>query len=90
MGKSSILTVGVLLLSFIVSFSQAEYVKYKDPKVPVHRRIKDLLSRMTLEEKIGQMTQIERLNATNDVMKKHFIGKSLSIFTNLELFYCIV
>nr|GMD61642.1 lysosomal beta glucosidase-like [Ipomoea batatas] len=31
--------------------------KYKDPK---GERIKDLMKRMTLEEKIGQMTQIER------------------------------
>lgn len=78
MGKYSIPIVGVLLLCFLVSFSQAEYVKYKDPKVPLNRRIKDLLSRMTLEEKIGQMTQIERVNATHDVMKKHFIGSVLS------------
>ncbi|KAL5708960.1 beta-glucosidase [Ranunculus cassubicifolius] len=34
--------------------------------------------RMTLEEKIGQMTQIERMNATADVMKNYFIGSVLS------------
>jgi beta-glucosidase len=28
---------------------------YKDPKYPVEQRISDLLSRMTLEEKVGQM-----------------------------------
>ncbi len=28
---------------------------YKDPKFPVEQRISDLLSRMTLEEKVGQM-----------------------------------
>lgn len=33
---------------------------------------------MTLEEKIGQMVQIERLNATADVMKNYFIGSILS------------
>jgi beta-glucosidase len=33
---------------------------YLDAKAPVGRRVKDLLSRMTLEEKIGQMTQAER------------------------------
>lgn len=30
---------------------------YKDPKAPVEKRVKDLLSRMTLEEKIWQITQ---------------------------------
>lgn len=51
---------------------------YKDPKQPVEVRVKDLLSRMTLAEKIGQMTQIERVNATFDAMKNYFIGSVLS------------
>ena len=33
---------------------------YRDSAQPVAKRVKDLLSRMTLEEKIGQMTQAER------------------------------
>ena len=33
---------------------------YLDSAQPVAKRVKDLLSRMTLEEKIGQMTQAER------------------------------
>lgn len=40
--------------------ADAEYLKYKDPKQPLGARIRDLMSRMTLEEKIGQMVQIER------------------------------
>lgn len=56
----------------------AEYMKYKDPKQPVNTRIKDLIRRMTLAEKIGQMTQIERSVASADVMKKYFIGSILS------------
>ena len=31
---------------------------YMDPSLPVEKRVKDLLRRMTLEEKVGQMTQI--------------------------------
>ncbi len=31
---------------------------YKDPAAPIGRRIDDLLSRMTLEEKVGQMNQL--------------------------------
>ncbi|KAI3824450.1 hypothetical protein L1987_05910 [Smallanthus sonchifolius] len=56
----------------------AEDVKYKDPKQPVAARVKDLLGRMTLEEKIGQMVQIDRMSATPDVMKHYFIGSLLS------------
>ncbi|KAK6126588.1 hypothetical protein DH2020_039663 [Rehmannia glutinosa] len=55
-----------------------EYIIYKDPKQPIHSRIKDLMSRMTLEEKIGQMTQIERKVATHKVLKKYSIGSILS------------
>ncbi|GMP98405.1 hypothetical protein CsSME_00046309 [Camellia sinensis var. sinensis] len=33
------------------------------------------MSRMTLEEKIGQMSQIERSIASTKVMKKYFVGK---------------
>jgi hypothetical protein len=52
----------------------AEYAKYRDPKQPLSRRISDLLGRMTLAEKIGQMSQIEQANATADIIKKYFIG----------------
>ncbi|WOL03113.1 hypothetical protein Cni_G11833 [Canna indica] len=56
----------------------AEYFKYKDPNQPLNTRINDLLSRMTLAEKIGQMTQIERQNATAEVIENYFIGSVLS------------
>lgn len=51
-----------------------ECPKYKDSKQPLNKRIDDLLRRMTLAEKIGQMSQIERENATFDVMRNYFIG----------------
>lgn len=53
-------------------------MKYKDPKQPVAVRIKDLMSRMTLEEKIGQMVQIDRLTASPDIMQTYCIGSVLS------------
>ena len=52
--------------------------KYRDPKQPVENRIKDLLGKMTLEEKVGQMTQLERQNLTADIVKNYFIGSILS------------
>jgi beta-glucosidase len=39
---------------------------YKNSKLPVHDRVADLLSRMTLAEKIGQMTQAERIDVDAD------------------------
>ncbi|OMO77085.1 hypothetical protein COLO4_25348 [Corchorus olitorius] len=78
MASFSIPKLGFLLLCCLAAVTEATYVKYKDPKQPVGARIKDLMSRMTLAEKIGQMTQIERSVATPDVMKKYFIGSVLS------------
>jgi beta-glucosidase len=39
---------------------------YKDPSQPVNKRVADLLSRMTIEEKVGQMTQTERARVDNE------------------------
>lgn len=55
--------------------TEAKYIKYKDPKLPLGARLKDLMARMTLEEKVGQMVQIERQSASADIMEKYFIGK---------------
>ncbi|XP_042043493.1 beta-glucosidase BoGH3B-like [Salvia splendens] len=68
----------LVFLCLWAAVSEAEYLKYKDPKQPLNTRIKDLMQRMTLEEKIGQMTQIERKVASPDVMKQYFIGSVLS------------
>jgi len=65
------------LVNFLLIWQVAvaeTYMKYKDPNQPVEVRVDDLLSRMTLEEKIGQMTQIDRSVASFDVMKKYYIG----------------
>lgn len=78
MGRLSRPILGFLLLCCLIVAGEAEYLKYKDPKMPIGARIKDLMKRMTLEEKIGQMVQIERTVATPDVMKQYFIGSVLS------------
>jgi beta-glucosidase len=49
------------------SVAQAQDVlPYEDPSQPVPVRVADLLSRMTLEEKVGQMTQAERGAVADD------------------------
>jgi beta-glucosidase len=39
---------------------------YENPNLPTSERVADLLSRMTLEEKVGQMTQTERYQVYDD------------------------
>ncbi len=51
---------------------------YKDPTQPIPARVADLLGRMTLDEKVGQMTQAER-NAVSAADITNFrIGSLLS------------
>ncbi|XP_062095845.1 uncharacterized protein LOC133801615 isoform X2 [Humulus lupulus] len=68
----------VNLIWWMAKTTEAKYHKYKDPKQPTNVRVKDLVDQMTLEEKIGQMVQIERLVATPEVVNKYFIGSLLS------------
>lgn len=73
----------LLILALSASFAESKYLKYKDSKQPLGARIKDLMKRMTLAEKIGQMTQIERAVASADVVKQYYIG----IYSLFELFF---
>ncbi|KAK1311278.1 Beta-xylosidase/alpha-L-arabinofuranosidase 2 [Acorus calamus] len=68
----------LLLLCCWAPIGESKYLKYKDPNQPLSVRIHDLMHRMTLEEKIGQMIQIDLTVATPEVMKKYFIGSLLS------------
>jgi len=43
-----------------------EAAVYENPHAPTRVRVKDLLRRMTLQEKIGQMTQAERAAVSDD------------------------
>ncbi|VFQ71399.1 unnamed protein product [Cuscuta campestris] len=67
-----------VVLCLVGEAGAGDAAKYKDPKQPVEDRIRDLMERMSLAEKIGQMTQIERNVATPDVMNQSFIGSVLS------------
>jgi len=78
MSRISIPIVGFLLLCCLATMIQAEgeYIKYKDPKKQTNVRIEDLMSRMALAEKIGQMTHIEGFVATADVSRDYSIGSA--------------
>jgi beta-glucosidase len=51
---------------------------YKDPSLPIATRVADLLSRMTLDEKIGQMTQGEQNTTSTGQTTSLFLGSVLS------------
>jgi beta-glucosidase len=48
-------TPGLLLAAALVAASGGEMLPYQNPKQPIEARIDDLLSRMTLKEKVGQL-----------------------------------
>ncbi len=56
--------------------SQAE--DYRDGSLPVERRVELLLSEMTLAEKIGQMTLVEKNSITPEAVTEFAIGAVLS------------
>ncbi|MET1059462.1 MAG: glycoside hydrolase family 3 protein [Nocardioides sp.] len=53
---------------------------YRNASLPTARRVADLLGRMTLEEKVGQMTQAERLDVDADptLITQYELGSVLS------------
>ena len=51
---------------------------YTDPNLPIKDRVADLLTQMTLAEKIGQMTQVEKNSITPAEVANKFIGSVLS------------
>lgn len=51
---------------------------YKNPKLPTEERIADLLGRMTLEEKVGQMMQLDaRSGDLDDLIVNKHVGSIL-------------
>jgi beta-glucosidase len=61
MSKPRVAAVVTLAALFLAApAAAAQKAPYENPRLPVKQRVNDLLSRMTLEEKVGQMTQAER------------------------------
>src|SRR5262245_22562954 len=60
--------------------AQAGSMPYENARLPVKARVDDLLSRLTLAEKIGQMTQAERASVDSDtsLISKDNLGSVLS------------
>lgn len=55
-----------------------ESLPYKNPDLPVRERIADLLGRMTLEEKVGQMMQLDaRMGNLDELIVDRHVGSIL-------------
>jgi beta-glucosidase len=79
----SLVRLGVAAAVAALAFGHAVHAigqepAYKDPKVPVDARVKDLMGRMTLEEKIGQMVQADSTWLAIPDVSKYFLGSVLS------------
>src|SRR4051812_14058155 len=73
-----LLTIGAAACTSTTSPPAAKNKPYQDPKRPVAERVADLLGRMDLADKIGQMTQAERQNAGPDDLADSRLGSILS------------
>lgn len=68
----------LLCCSVINVFSQT--FPYKDPSKPIEERVADLLARMTIEEKLGQMMQVDLsvVRSHPELLIQYNIGSVLS------------
>ncbi len=58
--------------------AQAFHPPYPDPSLPVPVRVSQMMAQMTLDEKIGQMTQAERGSVSNADITNFSLGSLLS------------
>src|SRR5213593_4590744 len=80
-GRSWVRVVAVAVLAagtLTAGRAAAAVPPYKDPGQPVPVRVADLLGRMSLDEKIGQMTQAERQAVNGGDITTNRLGSLLS------------
>lgn len=58
--------------------SSAQLAPYQDASLPVADRVEDLLARMDLADKVGQMTQADRADLTTETVTTLRLGSVLS------------
>ncbi len=69
--KNILFFIGVIIFSNLSIYAQNKNLVYKDPKASIEDRMEDLLSRMTLEEKIAQLGE-----ASCDSLKEDNLAKT--------------
>ena len=50
---------------------------YRDPSLPIDQRVEDLLGRMTLPEKVGQMLQLDSRTDLKEIVSEKLAGSIL-------------
>jgi beta-glucosidase len=69
----------IIVLALVLILESCNTNVYLDPKAPVAQRVDNLIKKMTLDEKIGQMMQSERGNKKIDSLLQYsFLGSVLS------------
>ncbi len=67
--------------------SEADTAAYLNPKLPVEERANDLLSRMTLGEKIGQMCQYSGFTSdSKKLAREGLVGSFLNVVSPKEIY----
>jgi beta-glucosidase len=64
--RRALAVAGAALALATVAVASAQAAVYENPHAPTRVRVNDLLRRMTLQEKVGQMTQAERDSVYDD------------------------
>ncbi|MDE7396122.1 MAG: glycosyl hydrolase, partial [Muribaculum sp.] len=83
--KKSTIIIALISCSFL-TVNAAKTPLYKNPSATVEQRVDDLLHRMTLEEKIGQMNQtvscerVEDIAPYADMVRKGHIGSFMNVY----------
>jgi beta-glucosidase len=87
MKNKSIFAVLILGMLIATAFSgcigekEVSLKPYQNPALPIEKRVKDLLKRMTLEEKIGQMCQYSGFSEEYKVLvKEGKVGSFLNVY----------
>ncbi len=76
----------LFIFSSLIAVSQDTHPVYKNPEMPADDRVKDLLERMTLEEKVAQMRHIHFASYN---VEGHLDLNKLSSFVKGNSFGCI-
>lgn len=73
-----LLVVSLLLAACAATTEVAASPIYKDPEASIGDRVEDLLARMTLAEKIGQITPVEKNSIWEKDITARFIGSLMN------------
>jgi beta-glucosidase len=78
LAATATLALATLALVPLLAGNEQDAAPYKNASLPVEQRVKDLLGRMTLDEKVGQMIQADSDSLKLPDVGKYYLGSVLS------------